>query len=338
MKRERYAGIDLHRKNSVVTVMDKDGYVEISKSIKNEDTEELVQVLSKPNTNTHVAVESTYGWYWIADLIDRIPNVEMTLGNTLGIKALSMSGKKTDKIDSKLLADLYRCNLFPEAHMTTRSHRDLKEVLRHRTFLIQKRGDVKRRLHSILAKINKTLPYTDICGKKSRVWMFENVNFYPYDLEVKTSYELLDTFDTEIKDMDVELEKVAKNHPDIDLITSVPGIGLVVGLTLLSEIDGVERFPHPRKLCSYAGLVPTVKSSGEHTTYGRCKKGNMIIRTMLAESIYHAIKKDPFLKKKYEELSVTKGKGKSKVIVMRKLLTSIYFVLKNKEPYRVHLI
>lgn len=115
-----YAGIDLHRKHSTITLMDERGYQQPAVKIDNKDTDKFIKVLSQPNKLTKVVVESTYGWYWLADLIDTTPNVNLSLGHSLKIKALSSGKKKTDKIDSKLLADLLRCNLLPESHKTSK--------------------------------------------------------------------------------------------------------------------------------------------------------------------------------------------------------------------------
>lgn len=214
----------------------------------------------------------------------------------------------------------------------------MKDILRHRTFIVGQRSGIKRRLHAMLAKMNLHLPFSDILGKKSRSWLKENVTTYPYKIELKTSLELADGLNKQIEVVDEQLEKVASKHPDIDLITSVPGIGTIAGLTILCEIDDIHRFPNHRKLCSYAGLVPSTRSSGDKTFQGPTSQGNRYIRTMLAECIYHTLRKDPFLKNKYEEIKEKKNSNKAKVAVMRKLMTSIYFVLSKRQPYKIRSI
>lgn len=333
-----YAGIDLHRKHSTITLMDEKGYQQSAIKIDNRDTEKFVKVLSQPNKLTKAAVESTYGWYWLADLIDSIQGVDLFLGHSLRIKALSSGKKKTDKIDSKLLADLLRCNLLPESHKTSKQNRNLKDILRHRIFLVGQRSDIKRRLHAMLAKMNLHLHFSDILGKKSRLWLKGNVTEYPYRIELETSLGLADNLNKQIEIMDKQLREEASKHPDIDLITSVPGIGIVAGLTILCEIDDINRFPNHRKLCSYAGLVPSTKSSGNKTFQGPTSQGNKYIRAMLAECIYHTLKKDTFLRNKYEEIKARKNANKAKVAVMRKLMTSIYFILSKRQPYQIRSI
>ena len=213
-----YAGIDLHRKYSQITLLDEKGYVQQSTKVENQDTQRLVSVLSQPNKLTLAGVECTYGWYWIADLIESIPNVKMKLGHASGIKKFAKSRKKTDKIDSKLMADLMRYNLFPESHQTSRQHRVLKDILRHRAYLVQQRSSLKCRLHAMLAKQNIDCKFSDILGKKARQWLAETVDRYPYDVEVRTSLELADSLDRQITSLDKELDGIADKHPDIELI------------------------------------------------------------------------------------------------------------------------
>jgi len=327
----RYAGLDLHKRTSTITIMDDGGYPQPCVKLENAETDKFFEVLSQPNKLTMVAVESTYNWYWMADLLESFPNVRMVLANPLLLKP---TRKKTDKIDSISLAKLLMMNNLPQVHITSKYSRNIKNVLRFRAYLVDQRSGIKRRLHALLSKMNFTSKYSNVLGMKSQKWLLETIKTYPYKEELESSLKIADKLNQEIKNLDLMVKDIALKHQDIELITSVPGIGYVTGLTILSEIDDINRFPNPRKLCSYAGLVPKVISSGDHTFYGKAVKGNSYIRTMLAESFYMSITKDPYLKQSYEALKIKKGSGKAKLAIMRKIMTSIFFVLSRREPYK----
>ena len=119
---------------------------------------------------------------------------------------------------------------------------------------------------------------------------------------------------------------------------TIPGIGLYSAIVLYAEIDDIRRFTHPKQLCSYAGLVPKVISSGGKTTFGKSGIGNKYIRTILAESIIHTIRKDKVIGERYEKLKKSKCKGIARMSCMQKLLISVYYVLKNQEEYKEHTV
>lgn len=329
-----YAGIDLHRTNSVITILDERGYVRSCTKVQNEDTNKLAEVLLQYNKKVIAGVEATFGWYWMDDVLSEYKNIELRLGNPTKIHKLSTNQNKTDKIDSKFMADLLRSNLYPEVHKTSKPNRELKEVLRYRSNLVRHRASIKIRMRSSVAKLNLRCPYRDIAGKRSRKWLKKMISKYPYAEQMNGSLRVVDSLDEEIKGMDSKLTKIARKHPQMKIMVSIPGIGPITGLTILSEIDDIHRFPSSRKLCAYAGLTPKVKKSANKTHMGNAVKGNVYIRAMLAESFNHAIRKDKWLKAKYEKLKEKKNKSKAKVAVMRSMLTSIYFMLLNNKMYK----
>lgn len=330
--KQEYVGIDLHRKYMSVVVMDEGGGVRLTQKISNSDINSLQEVFTE-GVEYRAIAESTYGWYWLADVIDELPNASLKLAHAKKVKALTR-GKKTDKIDAKLLANLERVDLLPESHKSSQLSRELKELLRYRGMVVKKRADMKHKIRDVIAKNNLHPQITDICGKKGREWLEENVTKYPYKQQVRSLLKLIDATSVEIEEMDNELKPYAKGLEQVELLKTIPGIGDIAALSLLAEIDDISRFPSPDKLCAYAGLVPTVSSSGGKTYMGRTRKGNRYIKPMLAQAVIHAVRKDEWLKTKYEQLKETKNTGKARLAIMRKLMVSVYYVLSREEAYK----
>ena len=117
---------------------------------------------------------------------------------------------------------------------------------------------------------------------------------------------------------------------------TIPGFGELLALTLAVEIGDISRFVNDRALDSYAGVVPSVFSSGDKTYMGHThKQGNPYIRAALAEGLYHLLRKDERMKEFYEKIQTHKGTAKARVATMNKILRSLYFMLKYKQPYRI---
>ena len=115
---------------------------------------------------------------------------------------------------------------------------------------------------------------------------------------------------------------------------SVPGFSYFSALLMAAKIGGVSRFPSYRKLCAYGGVVsPTSQSADKRHQRHIMKDSNKYIRWVLTEAVPKAAAKDQRLKSLYFKLVREKGKTKAKIAAARKMLISIYYVLKNREEY-----
>ena len=128
----RWVGIDLHRRRSHIAVIDEQGELQTSRRIVN-DREAFLELLGDA-AETHVALEATYGWEWLAELLEEA-GYDLHLAHPLRTRAIASARVKTDAIDAKTLAHLLRAGLLPEAYIAPRELRDLRELLRHRATL-----------------------------------------------------------------------------------------------------------------------------------------------------------------------------------------------------------
>lgn len=328
-----YVGIDLHRHYSTISVIDADGEQIQKASVKNRNTEELLNVFS--NKVQYVAsVEATYAWYWLADTIQTLDNVTLKLAHAQKVKRLNVTAQKTDKVDAKLLANLTRVGMLPESHITSVPMREVKEILRMRAYIVKQRTGYKIKLRDLIAKLNKICEAEDIASKKARTWIEENITQFPYNKNATHLLQMIDTATETIHEYDKQVKEYCKQFSQIELLKTIPGIGNITALTLLCEIDDINRFKTPGQLFSYAGLVPTVSSSGGKTHYGRLRKGNTWIKAVLGEASMVAIRKDEWLKQKYEQIKDKKHAKSARVVIMRKLLNAVYQVLVKQEAYK----
>ena len=130
------------------------------------------------------------------------------------------------------------------------------------------------------------------------------------------------------------LEKQGEYSENIALLRTVPGIALIMSMTIITELENIERFGTLDKLCSYVGLVPRTNSSGENEKVGKITpRSNRQLRSMLIESSWIAIRQDPALMMRYGELRQRMEPNKAIIKIAKKLLSRIKHVLKNNEPY-----
>ena len=159
----RWVGIDLHRRRSQIAIIDDQGELALLRRIVNDPG--TFKELLGDSDGTHVALEATYGWEWLADLLQEA-GYEVHLAHPLRTQAIAAARVKTDAVDAKTLAHLLRTGLLPEAYIAPPELRDLRELLRHRAVLIRMRSAVKNRVHALLARQGIRPEHTDLSARQ----------------------------------------------------------------------------------------------------------------------------------------------------------------------------
>ena len=157
-----------------------------------------------------------------------------------------------------------------------------------------------------------------------------------FTFQLKLLIEQIKFIEGQIKDCETKIKELMKkiNSP----ITTIPGIGTVLGAVILSEFGDINRFDKPSQLVAYAGIDATVSQSGEYegTHNVMSKRGSPYLRKALFQAALVASNSDPVLKAYYQKKRA-EGKHHKTCIgaVARKLCNIIYSVLKNDKPYQV---
>ena len=159
----------------------------------------------------------------------------------------------------------------------------------------------------------------------------------PWRGDIDAALRLIDGISTEITELDLELVREAKGHPDVPLLMTAPGIGWVLGYTIAAEIGDVTRFASPTKLCGYTGLCPRVYQSGDRDHRGSlAKTGPKYLRWALIEASTHACR-HPAYAERYQRTKQRLGRGRGKhvarVDVARRLSEAIWYMLTRREPF-----
>jgi transposase len=336
-----YIGMDLHKKTSNFCAMTKDGEIlrktkiptikeEVDKFIKSFGKQESLKIVLEPVSQS--------GFY--ADFLESL-GAEVHLAHPKRVKAIAFAKAKTDKIDAKVLADLLRCNLLPESYHAPKEFRLLKEKARSRMSLVQIRTQLKNKVHGILFRNAIVYPKTTLFTKQGRVWLGELDLSLGYRNHLNSNLAIIDSIDKEIKTIERDFKETVIENNSLALLKTIPGIGDVTAMTILSEIGDINRFPDPRHLHSYAGLVPRVYASGESSRYGKItKEGSKFLRYVMVETAHHQLllkRSLVGLKWYYKRLALRKNNQTAAVATARKLLTIVWKVLKEERPYQERL-
>jgi transposase len=323
-------GIDLHRNRSHIAVIDCKGELSLSRRIVN-DRETFLELLDGLEGESQIAVEATYGWEWLAELLEDA-GYEIHLAHPLRTRAIAAARVKTDAVDARTLAHLLRADLLPEAYVAPRELRDLRELLRHRIALTRIRSALKNRVHAILAKHGITRQHSDLFGKGGRRFLDELQLREAPRRRLDSLLALIDDFDREIQATTAEIDQRAKADDRVDVLTQIRGVGPYTAMLIIAEVGEIERFPDARHLCAWAGLTPTVRSSDGKARLGHIsRQGSPALRWALVEAAQKCTAGGGPLRESFERIAKRRGRKIAKVAVARQILTLSYYGLRDGE-------
>jgi len=338
-----YVGIDVHKKSWSVTIMSEQ--LEHKTFSQAPDTQALHQYLVKnfPGATYHTVYESGFCGYWIhRDLASRqIHNIVVNAADvpTTGKEKTN----KTDKRDSRKLARSLSKSELEGIHIPTRKTQEDRTLLRTRYVIRKNLSKEKVRIKSMLNFYG--IEHPPVFEKSTTHWSkryLEWLRNVPMEYETgKASIDLLIKGVEELRKLLLEtnqkirqLSRTDSYRESFELINSIPGIGLITGMTFLTEIEDIQRFNNIDQFASYVGLVPTCHSTSEKEQNGEITfRSNRLMREMLVESAWIVAAKDPAMHLAFIELCKRMEPNKAIIRIAKKLLNRIYFVLKNKQKY-----
>jgi transposase len=324
----QYVGIDLHRRSTTIHRMSADGTVLGTARVRSQPME-LAEVMADAGPAPEVVLESTYGWYWAADLLQELgANVHLAhpLGNNWGTRRV-----KNDERDAQDLAAMLRLGRLAEGWIAPPKTRELRELVRYRFRLVMRRVSFKGQIHGVMAK-NGILPTRGFMwGPSGQAQLDELQLPAAYSLRLESLRELIAYYDREIVRLNRRIHEQLADDAGYNAIREIPGVGRVIGAVFCAEIGDISRFPSPEKLCSWAGMTPKHRESDDKVSRGPItKQGSTLVRWAAVEAIskYRGGTK---LRADYERIAARRGKFKARVAVARKLLTLVFYGLRDGE-------
>jgi len=198
---------------------------------------------------------------------------------------------------------------------------------------VRARTQVKNQLHALAIS-------QGVC-RKGKLWSvkgrkeLESLALLPWAARRrKELLASLDRLDEQIRELDRAVEEAGRARPDVALLRTHPGVGMVVSLAFVLTVGPVERFPNSRKLVSYYGLNPREHSSGGRQRLGSIsKQGNTLMRWLLIEAAQTAVRFDPKLRRIYQRLKNRRHSGVAKVAIARRLAVRLFWMLRTRHNY-----
>jgi transposase len=366
------AGLDVHKKTVVACRIMPDETGERRLEIRSFGTmvDDLLALADwlRVGGVSHVAMEST-GVYWkpVFNILEG--EFEVILVNAKHIKFVP--GRKTDVKDAQWIAELLQHGLLKASFIPPAPQRELREVVRYRTHLIEERSREVNRVHKVLEDANLKLASvaTDIMGVSGREMLAAiiagqedpaalaqlakaRMRAKITELEralkghIKDSHRLLlrlhlehiDDLNAKIVELEEEIAKLLPPFDQDDLLTrlqTIPGVGAKVAQAIIAEIGvDMSRFQSAGHLASWAGLVPGKNESAGRNRSSKTNKANRYLKAILVEAanaVGHT--HDSHLAAQYHHLAARRGKKRAAVAVAHSILVIVYHLIRRGTTY-----
>lgn len=323
-------GIDYHKRYSVLSVLDTRGKEIALRRIEHAYPEQFRNLIEQ-NAPSQVAFEATMNWGWLYEILEEISGIKrIVMANPMHVRLIAAAQIKTDKVDARKLATLLRADLLPASHIPDRPTRQRKEVIRQRTFLVRERTKVRNRIHRLVShQHGLAMPQvSDLFGKKGLSALEKLSLDSPDDLLLRQHLDLLKLLAVQIRELEARIAADGKEDEATTWLSSMPGIGLVLGNVLAAEIDGVSRFGRSEDLVAYAGLIPTTSSSGDKTYHGRLVPGcNKWLRWAFVEAAWVAVGCSPYFGDLYRHHRSRGKKANTAIMIVARRMCQITYRL-----------
>ena len=367
----RCCGLDVHKKTVVACLIMSTEGPEPVKEMRTfrtmtADLLALADWLQQAGC-THVAMEST-GVYWrpVYNLLEG--QFELLVVNAQHIKAVP--GRKTDVKDAAWIAELLRHGLLRGSFIPSKPQRQLRELTRYRSTLVQDHARALNRLQAVLEDANLKLAsvVTDIYGVSARAMLaaildgkrdgetladlargrlrakrdqlreaLEGRVTAHHSFLLTEHLSTLEYLDEAIARISAEIDqRLMAEQEAIALLDTIPGVGPRAAEMLIAEIGtDMSRFPSAKHLASWAGMCPGNHESGGKRLSGKTRKGSRWLRQSLVEIAHVASKtKHTYLAAQYRRIAARRGKKRALIAVGHTVLTIVYTMLTRQQPYQ----
>jgi len=252
--------------------------------------------------------------------------------------------QKTDVHDSRSLAKYLRGSMLEGIYIPDEELERDRILIRQRHTLTKDLARYKNRVKSVLHFLGIEIP-KHISSSQSRHWSAPYTKWLKEICKEQDSFskallnyvEQAEHLRSSLKVVTKQIRELSRSDrykKGIEILISIPGIGLITGMMILTEIADIRRFKRLDDLCSYVGLIPRMNCSGEKVSTGKLvKRGRSLIKIMLIEASWIALRSDPALMLTFNELIKRMNKNKAIIRIARKLLNRIRHLLINEVKY-----
>jgi len=335
-------GIDLHTNKFTCSYRDEHTPVDAKKGKRTETfcltAHGLAAFYKTLTADTYVLVEATITTFSFVRLIQPLVK-EVIVANTYELKQISLARVNTDKIDANILSRILKMLVLSGEQagfavtVPPVEIQDLRGLFTTYRLYKKQTTQIKNRIHSLLKEKLYGFTQEEIFGKKDRELLRGLTSDTVLSFQINQLLDVLETVEISISALEDKIKEQAEPYMrEIEILTSMKGVGVFTAIAIIADIIKVDRFKNSKAFTSYLRSAPRVSNSNTSVSIrGTNKKGRKLSATLLTQSLNHVLDASPKLNNWYTKLTQYKKAGLVRTGLRRRVFAEIYQMLKKGE-------
>jgi len=328
-----YAGIDLHANSNYLGIVNEENRIVFKGKLTN-DLRKILIVLEPFRQETEgVVLESTFNWYWLVDgLMDH--GFRVHLANPAAIQQYEGLKHIDDERDALWLANLLRLGILPEGYIYPKQDRPVRDLLRKRMQLVRHRTSHILSIQNIVSRSLGLRMRSNDVKRLDEEWakdLFQEEHLF---LAVDTSAGLIRYLGERIKRIEAVVKSRVKLRKEFEGLLTLPGVGDILGLTIMLEVGDIRRFSKVGNYSSYCRCVRSTRiSNGKTKGQGNRKNGNKYLSWAYVEAANFAIRAYPVVRRYYQRKAAKTNGVVAIKAISHKLSRASYYIMRDQVGY-----
>ena len=334
MRKTLFCGVDLHCNNAMYVITDGRDKQLLRKRLPNRLSTALESLEPFHQRLKVVAVESTYNWYWLVDgLQDH--DYPVVLANPSQMDQYNGIKKADDLTDAAFLARLARLNILPTGYIYPREDRPVRDLLRRRTLVVQHRTAIKQSLQNMaMRQTGQSFGWRAIrkLSDPERTELLGDNDCLGF--VASQQVDLIELLSEKIQRFEAKILEHAQLKPAYVCLLTLPGVGMILALTIMLETGDIGRFETVGDYTSYCRCVRAIRTSnGKSKGKNNSKNGNRYLAWAFVEAVHHAIRVCPQAKRFYDRKLTKRNGALATKALAAKWSKAAYYVMKRQEAF-----
>jgi transposase len=334
MRKTLFCGVDLHSNNAMYVITDSRDKQLFKRRLPNQLPIILESLEPFRQRLKVVAVESTYNWYWLVDgLMDRAYPV--VLANPSEMDQYHGIKEADDLTDAAFLARLARLDVLPTGYIYPREERPVRDLLRRRMLLVQQRTAIVLSLQNMaMRQTGRNVGWREIrkLGDQERTELLGDHDCLAF--VTTEQVDLIELLSKKIKLFEKKVLEHAQLKPAYECLLTMPGVGVILALTIMLETGDIGRFETVGDYTSYCRCVrATHTSNGKSKGKNNSRNGNPYLAWAFVEAIHHAIRVCPQAKRFYDRKLAKRNGALATKALAAKWSKAAYYIMTRQQAF-----
>jgi len=334
-----YAGLDLHSRNTYIGIMDKKFKRLFAKRVSNKLPLILRALDPFRDQLNGIVVESTYNWYWLIDGLMDAGYQCVHLANPSAMKQYEGIKHTDDQHDAFFLAQMLILGILPQGYIYPKEDRPVRDLARKRLFLVRHKTSHILSLQSLIARCCAQR----ISASEIRKFTIEDLQQLLKNEHIVLSAQAnLDTImflKQQIRQLEKAIKEKVKLNKKFQQLMTVPGIGLILAMTIMLEVGDISRFAQVGNFASYCRCVSSRRlSDGKSKGHGNRKNGNRYLSWAFTEAAHLSRRYNERFRSYYNRKLAQANTSLATKALSNKLARICYYIMRDQVPFRKELL